>query len=463
MRTLLSAAIVASVIAVITPTDALACGGCFIPPGQMRSTQVSSHRMVMSIGKTSTTLWDQIQYVGTPSEFAWVLPIHGQVEVGVSSDLLFTILENETSVVVHSPQIVCMKPNAGGFGSGPCNQSYAATGASMGTGGTVSEDEGVEVLQQSVVGPYETVQLSSTDPMALRDWLTAHGYAVPTEIDPVLDAYVAEGSDFLAVRLVPGQGVDAMQPIRVTTPGASLDLPLRMVAAGAGAFTPITLWVIGEGRYTAANMTEFEIHADDLTWDFGQKRSNYAETRAAGVTANGGATWLVESALAKPPSAFQSIVSTATRDPAHSGYGSDPPAEAQADVDHAIGGLAPENILVTRLFATLPKAVLGTDLVLGASLKQVGVPRDLYLYKYIGDPCEGMGTPLPDCYSGPSTGSGAGGGGGSGSLSGSGCACTVGAEDAPLATLGFASGTLGLVFGAWRRVRRRGTSRSSPG
>ena len=51
---------------------------------------------------------------------------------------------------------------------------------------------------------------------------------------PVIDAYVAEGFNFLALKLVPGQGVDSMRPVRVTTPGAAATLPLRMVAAGTG-------------------------------------------------------------------------------------------------------------------------------------------------------------------------------------------------------------------------------------
>lgn len=465
-RGLFLAAVSASVAAALPARDAHACGGCFVP-SQARSTQVSSHRMVMSIGKTSTTLWDQIEYVGDPSEFAWVLPIHGQVQVGVSSDLLFTTLENATSVVVHSPEAFCIPTSPG---SGSCNVSASAGGPGFG----VSQDEGVEVLQQAVVGPYDTVQLSSSDPMALRNWLTAHGYAVPADIDPTLDAYIAEGFDFLAIRLIPGQGLRAMQPIRVTTPGAALDLPLRMVAAGTGAFTPITLWVIGEGRYTAANMTEFEIHADELTWNFGTKHSDYAEHRAAGLKANGGATWLAETVLHEPPSLFDGIVAKATADPAASGYGGDPAMAAQADVDAAIGGLDPAAITVSRLFAMLPKAALATDLQLGASPTQVSVPRDLYLTNYVGDPCAAIGT-AADCNSGASTGgSNQAGGGGSGGAdgaggagaSGSGCgACTVGEGASPLATLGLASGALGIVAAPWRRrrVTRRGASRSSPG
>ena len=76
------------------------------------------------------------------------------------------------------------------------------------------------------------MQLSSADPAALIDWLTLKAYAIPPEIEPLIDDYVTEGFDFLALRLVPGQGIDSMRPVRITTPGASPELPLRMVEAG---------------------------------------------------------------------------------------------------------------------------------------------------------------------------------------------------------------------------------------
>lgn len=57
--------------------DASACGGCFVQ--QSENTQVTGHRMVLSLSKTESTLWDQFSYSGNPKDFAWVLPIHGVV------------------------------------------------------------------------------------------------------------------------------------------------------------------------------------------------------------------------------------------------------------------------------------------------------------------------------------------------------------------------------------------------
>ena len=136
--------------------DAAACGGCFHNDvQQMENTQVSGHRMIFSISKTQTTLWDQIQYVGAPSSFAWVLPIKGVVNVGLSSDALFGNLDAETKVTVNSPLITCPPPP-------PCSNGSAGAGGTF-DGGVPG---GVVVTAQEVVGPYETVQLSSADPAA---------------------------------------------------------------------------------------------------------------------------------------------------------------------------------------------------------------------------------------------------------------------------------------------------------
>src|SRR5262245_17564477 len=78
--------------------DASACGGCFVP--QTENTQVSGHRMVLSIARDATSLYDQIEYAGDPSSFAWVLPIRGTAKIGLSSDALFAELEARTRVTV---------------------------------------------------------------------------------------------------------------------------------------------------------------------------------------------------------------------------------------------------------------------------------------------------------------------------------------------------------------------------
>jgi len=141
-------------------------------------------------------------------------------------------------------------------------------------------------------GPYEIVVLRSEEPGALTEWLQLHDYAIQDDITPVIDAYVAEGFDFVALRLVPSADVQQMRPVRVVQEGAVPTLPLRMVAAGSGARTAISLFVIAEARYTTANFYEGAIREERLEYDFATGLSNYATLRDEVFEANGQQTFL---------------------------------------------------------------------------------------------------------------------------------------------------------------------------
>lgn len=147
--------------------DAEACGGCFPPAGEQPSI-VTDHRMIFPVSKEQTTIYDQIQYTGAPSEFAWVLPISGTVEIALSADMLFGALHNLTAVAVQEPPRNCPPaPNCGyQFGA----ESDNAPSPTAGAGGS-SSSGGVQVITKETVGPYETVQLESENATALNDWL----------------------------------------------------------------------------------------------------------------------------------------------------------------------------------------------------------------------------------------------------------------------------------------------------
>jgi hypothetical protein len=287
---LLAASLVALALAAIHAEDALACGGCFPTPSETESTVVTGHRMAVSISPDQTVLWDQIKYSGSPSAFAWVLPVRSGAVIELSTDAWFETLDAATSVKIVSPSIICPS-SGGGAGCGlVCGGGASAEGNYDNRQG--GNTPPVTVVHEGTVGPYETVTLHANVPGALPDWLTTHGFAIDKTVQPVIDAYVNEGFDFIALRLLPGQGVQQMKPVRVVTPGSAPSLPLRMVAAGTGANVGITLFVIGEGRWKTQNFPMTTVDTTLLTWDFAADRSNYADVRQVALAANGGLAWL---------------------------------------------------------------------------------------------------------------------------------------------------------------------------
>lgn len=431
--------------------DASACGGCFVQ--QSENTQVTGHRMVLSLSKTESTLWDQFSYSGNPKDFAWVLPIHGVVEIGLSSDALFSDLEQLSAVSVRSPTITCPQPPS-------CGDRGASHAGATTTATTTSD--GVTILAQQVVGPYETVQLSSKDPKAMNAWLENHGYAIPADIDPVITAYVNDGFDFLALKLMPGKGVAAMRPVRVTTPGASPVLPLRMVAAGTGAVTPITLWVLGEGRYEPQGFPSFVIRQDDLVWDWNTQSSNYAKLKEDQFAASEGKAWLIEGAEPLSKWAISDPLSQYVKyDPAKSGYGDGDAVKAQTELDadlaKLIGSLDEASLWWSRMHGELTRAALGADLTLAAAKEQLAVVRSFEADKTTGT---APACPqFPPCSDTPS-GDGAGGAW-SGMFTGSGAStpskstggCAIGTDGGAGRAAGLAA--LGLAALILRRRRPR--------
>jgi uncharacterized protein DUF2330 len=398
MRKACLGSMVAALAALAHPNDADACGGCFVPPDA--NTQVTGHRMILSVGMDQSTLYDQIEYAGNPAEFAWVLPIQGTVEVGLSSDLIFNQLAFDSDIQILPPVLDCPSYYCPGWGED--DGLSASAGPGTGGGGGASGG-GVDVLAQEVVGPFETVQLSSSDPSALADWLAGHGYNVPSDIQPIIDDYVAEGFNFFAMKLVPGAGIDKMRPIRITTPGAGIALPLRMVAAGTGATTTVTLFVVGDGRYEPTNFPSFVIPEDVVVWNYSTSESNYTQLRQDAYDASDGFAWLTEAAFGYSIDAFSANIYNVIDflGPVDSGYddgtGDYDQAHqaAEADLLALFGNSSDNQAYVTRLRAELSRPALTTDLAVGAATDQSSVDNILQTTQWVGSqpPCP----PPPDC------------------------------------------------------------------
>jgi uncharacterized protein DUF2330 len=430
---------VAAVIATYGERDARACGGCIAPPED--ESVITDEKMIFSVSKDQTTLYDEIQYSGSPSSFAWVLPIKGTVTVGLSADILFATMESLTASEVVPPTPSCPGSSCKSFlGAGP---GSAGSGGSAGAGGG-----GVTVISQKQVGPYETVQLQSSDGSALTNWLSAHGYTLPAADKPVIDAYVAQHFNFLALKLVPGEGVQAMQPVRVTSTGASISLPLHMVAVGTGATTGITIWVVADGRWEPQNFPTFTITDSELTWDWTTGSSNYETVRLAKEAALKGRGWQIESSLELNQGTIQDALLSAIE---YSGTGAglytattssdggadggdaatgiadaSDDADGSAAIDQAatqdlsvlFAGIAKPNVRITRMRSDVAHSALSNDMFLQAASDQAELTNLHYPAKQTGK------APCPVCDESGDSGQGDSGEPGAVSTESSGCSTT---------------------------------------
>jgi hypothetical protein len=380
-----------STLALAVERDATACGGCFHPPTQTVS-DITDERMLLSVSPTQSTLYDQIRYAGSPSSFAWVLPIHGTVEVGLSADVLFDSIDVLTTTQITPPEQNCPTPSG-------CRTAFG--GAGTAAPGASADNSAVTVLKQENVGPYATVQLHATDSSALENWLAQNGFHIPADVKPVIDRYVTEGFDFLAMKLLPNQGVQSMRPVRVTTPGAGLSLPLRMASIGTGVTVGITIWIVSDGRFEPQNFPFFHIEDSALVWDWATNSSNYTTLRAQSEAALEHKAWEIESSLSLNQQLITSVIlsggqyygpgrsfgggasQSSPSDPSldylpvgvpDAGADAGPTQTAEevrtADVKALFVGMSGSNVRVTRIRSDIAHAAMTADLVFQASADQ---------------------------------------------------------------------------------------------
>jgi len=354
-----------------------ACGGCFAPPNVPQV--VTDHRMVLSVHATETFLWDQFQYAGDPRDFSWIFPLRytDDIQVAVGTDSFIDALGNVTAPSLFAPP----------WPYPPCPTQYCpspfdpsgAQDASVRSDRPSADDTGappVTVLREEVVGPYEVRIIRGEDPMAIRTWLRANGYAVPTAIEPVIDFYTGLSMDYLALRLRPETGLNRMAPIRIRFPGASPRLPLRMIAAGVADRVGLNLVVLAEGRYEAENFPNARFRDEDFTYDWLYPNASSLDQFVWAFnrlnTQHGGRVWLTESVSSVFRGSFAFLeTSQPFRD-----AGAQLTPEGRADVTAAFG--TGQQRTATRLRANLLAAMLDRDLVLQASADNVQFQRFSY-------------------------------------------------------------------------------------
>jgi hypothetical protein len=211
--------------------------------------------------------------------------------------------------------------------------------------------------------------------MALVDWLQDHDYSVPDSILPVIQHYVEEDMNFIALRLSPNAGVDQMQPVRVTTPGMNPVFPLKMIAAGVTDRVGLELFVFGEGRWDTANFGNATIDPSQLLWDWAANQFNYEDVFASTLESTmGGRAWITE--YSGPlPGLLDSYSTVDEMGMIHS------PAEDMAVVRASLA--TPD---VTRLRTELRAEHLDEDLILQASLISGGVSNFVSVDREVNRP-----------------------------------------------------------------------------
>jgi hypothetical protein len=291
------------------PPPAQACGGLFCSSAM--PVNQAAERIIFSFDpqQRKVTAVVEILYQGPSEKFAWVLPVPGVPEIGVSTSALLDRLQaatNPTYNIQRTWDDQCgggNRPTAGGGAGG----SFATP---PGPSAQNPSGPSVAVLSSGSVGPYNydviKVEPADSDPadVAIK-WLKDNGYDVGALGPDVLRPYLRDGLNLVAFKLSKNRSAGSIRPVMLTYDDDEPMIPIRPTAVAANDDMGILVWVLGSARAVPTNYKTLEINEAVLDWF--NPATSYNDVVTAAADEAGGQGFVTELAS---PSANLGIANT---------------------------------------------------------------------------------------------------------------------------------------------------------
>ena len=278
----------------LAPAAALACGGFFCSSAPVD--QQAERVLFAQEEDGAWSVYVEILYQGEADSFAWVVPVPEAPELDTWYGAAFSALDQATQPN-YQPDQSCFPPQFAGAGGDDRDANARA------------EDEPaaeVNVLAREQVGPFDTATVESEDPRALVEWLRVNGFRIVPEMEPFIALYTAEGMAFTAMKLLPGEDVASIKPIKMTYRSAGPVVPLRLTSVAAMPEMGVKVWVVGDKRYGPSNVPEIEVPLEDIVFDWDRYQTNYIPLVARKVDEAGGHGFVTE--YAQPSQALADTI-----------------------------------------------------------------------------------------------------------------------------------------------------------
>ena len=111
---------------------------------------------------------------------------------------------------------------------------------------------------------------------------------------PLINVYVEEDFVFLAMRLLPDQSAQNVQPVKVTYASERPMIPLRLTAVAANPDMAVMVWIYAENQAMPVNYAEIHIPYEDLTFFSFGGSSNYRQLMGERIDDFGGHAFITE-------------------------------------------------------------------------------------------------------------------------------------------------------------------------
>ncbi len=243
----------------------------------------AAERIVFSFDRPAkkVTAVVEILYQGDAAKFAWVLPVPGIPQVGVSTSAMLDRLQAQTNPVYQVQRDfgqACRggSPNAGSSGPVPAPSVPAAE----------ANKPNVAVLAAGAVGPYvyEVIQVNPalSDPaMVAIEWLKTNGYEVGALGADVLRPYLRDKLNLIAFKLAKNRSAGSIRPVMLTYDSDRPMIPIRPTAVAANENMGILVWVLSANRAVPVNYKSLELNEALIDWFMPNATYNVVVTEAA--------------------------------------------------------------------------------------------------------------------------------------------------------------------------------------
>jgi len=217
-KELIAAPLIAVLFLLSTTAAPVLADGCFFPDSMYRDLYESAQRAVILYGNSTGNYTEHlilsVSFEGDAEDFAWVIPVPNKPEIAVTDPELFWELSDFTTRAI---------PRGGGCGAA-----------------APSDQDGVDVIEEQVVGPYATAILSATNATALADWLNANGYIFPEDGEEIISEYIEKEWYFVATKINAVEedtgyalAEGAIEPIVLSFASEEIVYPLRITSLSA--------------------------------------------------------------------------------------------------------------------------------------------------------------------------------------------------------------------------------------
>jgi len=280
---------------------AAACG-CLSPPAVTAGDFAVNQEAEQIIFETEpgwVTAHVLIKYAGAPEKFAWIVPVPDAPELGVSPVSTFGLLDKLTA-----PDVAVQVEDICPTSAWSCNYfdpTCGTRGVDDGFGGALADagatpggsDPGVTVLDQKVVGDYQTVTFRANEAGAATQWLRDNGFIVNQTTSIYMEPYVQANMVFVAIKLVPGAGISAIKPLRLRYRSAFPMVPLVLTAVAAEPHLTVTSFIYGDKPFRPMGHPIVTLDGARLAQD-PRGRLNYPMLLARTIDEAGGDGFAIE-------------------------------------------------------------------------------------------------------------------------------------------------------------------------